>query len=410
MALLGYRYLTALDIGSSKISCLVAKQASDGSFQIIGRGYAGSAGIKNGVVDDLEKASASIKDAVLMAEKTSDRRIENVIVNISSPQMKSSYAHAQITIPEGRAITAGDVKKVIDTAGASVDLTDMEILHKLPVAYQIDEQKEVTNPVGLHGKTLQVTLLLVSVPLAQLRNLTAALDRLNITVMTRVATPYASACAVLNDDEKQVGTTLIDMGGGLVSVALFGDGFLRYAGALPIGSSLITKDIAQILKTPFIHAERLKTLEGSAFLSPKDTREQISVPLVGSLGETKIPRSHLISIIIPRVDETFELIRAFLKEQENTAFATDKIVLCGGGSLLRGIQEKSTQFLRAQVKLSAPVLPKGIEDGTNWTTFSTCMGLLIYAMNKRIQLEAGKKTWLNNGFLTRIFKWLIQNF
>jgi len=410
MIFLRPRYLTALDIGSSKISCLIAKIASDGTFNIIGQGCTASFGIKNGIIDDREKAYSAIKDAVLMAERQTDIQIENVIVNVSSPQMKSVYATAELSIPDNRTISSGDIKKLIDTATESVALDGMEILHRLPVSYQIDEREDVSNPIGLHGEKISVRLLIIAVPIAQIQDLNAVLERANLNVTARVATPYASACSVLTDDEKQVGTTLLDMGGGTLSVALFGDGFLRYVGMLPVGSSLITRDIAQVLKTSYANAERLKAREGNAFLSSKDTKEKIPFILAGSDTETKIPRSHLISIIIPRLEEMLGLARSFLKEMDNVAFATDKIVLCGGGSLLRGIQEKSTQILKAQIRLSKPMLPQGISENDNWTTFSTCMGLLIYAVNKRIQLESNKQKLFNNGLLARILKWLIQNF
>lgn len=406
------RYLTALDIGSSKISCLIAKTASDGTFSIVGQGCTASAGVKNGVIDDKEKAYSAIKDAVLMAERQSDIQIENVIVNVSSPQMKSTYATAELSITDNRAITSSDIKKLIDTATESVSLEGMEVLHKLPVSYKIDEREDVSNPVGLHGEKISVKLLIVSVPFSQIQDLNAVLERANLNVMARVATPYASACSVLTDDEKQVGTTLLDMGGGTISVALFGNGFLKYAGMLPIGASLITQDIAQVLKTPYANAEWLKTMEGNAFLSPKDTKEKISFVLAGSHAETKIPRSHLISVIIPRIEEILGFTRSFLREMDNGAHETEKIVLCGGGSILKGMQEKSSQILRAQIRLSKPMLPQGVDENenSNWTTFSTCMGLLIYTMNKRIQLESGKQKLFNNGLLARILKWLIQNF
>lgn len=410
MIFLKPHYLTALDIGSSKISCLIAKTSPDGTFNIVGQGYAASSGIKNGVIDDREKAYSAIKDAILMAERQNDLQIENVIINISSPQMKSTYAEAELSIPDDRSIASGDIKKLIDMATESISLEGMEILHKIPVAYQIDDRQDVSNPIGLHGKKVSIKLLIISVPFSQIQDLNAVLERANLNVIARVATPYASACSVLTEDEKQIGTTLLDMGGGTISIALFGDGFLRYVGMLPVGASLITRDIAQVLKTPYANAERLKAMEGNAFLSPKDTKETIRFVLAGSDTETKIPRSHLISIIIPRIEEMLGLTRSFLNEMDNVAFATEKIVLCGGGSILRGIQEKSTQILKAQVRLSKPMLPQGVEEGANWTTFSTCMGLLIYAMNKRIQLESGKQKLFNNGLLARILKWLIQNF
>ena len=408
-------FVTALDIGSTKICCLIAKVLSDGSFHIIGSGYAQAKGIKNGVIVHLNDATASIQDAIMMAEEKAERRVESVIVNISSTQLKSTFAKAEIEIADNKPVSSNDVRKLIDLALQKAELSDQEIIHQLPLSYDLDGQNDITEPSGLYGKKLSIILHVISVPLSQIRNLTLALERCHVSIDAKVATPYASALAVLSEDEKETGATLIDIGGGNASMAIFSGGFIRYAAALPLGGLLLTKDIAQVLKTPLPDAERVKTLYGSAFLSPQDEKETLSVPLIGETEEgtlTTLPRSYLISIMVPRIEEMLELTNGYLKSQETDDYATRRIVLCGGCSLIPGLREKASAMLEAQVRLGKPLMIKGLPDFMPSTTFSTATGLLRYAANRRIHSEDKriKPTTSSTNFIKRVTKWLMQNF
>ncbi len=408
-------FVTALDIGSTKICCLIAKVLSDGSFHIIGSGYAQAKGIKNGVIVHLNDATASIQDAIMMAEEKAERRVESVIVNISSTQLKSTFAKAEIEIADNKPVSSNDVRKLIDLALQKAELSDQEIIHQLPLSYDLDGQNDIIEPSGLYGKKLSIILHVISVPLSQIRNLTLALERCHVSIDAKVATPYASALAVLSEDEKETGATLIDIGGGNASMAIFSGGFIRYAAALPLGGLLLTKDIAQVLKTPLPDAERVKTLYGSAFLSPQDEKETLSVPLIGETEEgtlTTLPRSYLISIMVPRIEEMLELTNGYLKSQETDDYATRRIVLCGGCSLIPGLREKASAMLEAQVRLGKPLMIKGLPDFMPSTTFSTATGLLRYAANRRIHSEDKriKPTTSSTNFIKRVTKWLMQNF
>lgn len=408
-------FVTALDIGSTKICCLIAKVLSDGSFHIIGSGYAQAKGIKNGVIVHLNDATASIQDAIMMAEEKAERRVESVIVNISSTQLKSTFAKAEIEIADNKPVSSNDVRKLIDLALQKAELSDQEIIHQLPLSYDLDGQNDIIEPSGLYGKKLSIVLHVISIPLTQIRNLSLALERCHVSIDAKVATPYASALSVLSEDEKETGATLIDIGGGNASIAIFSGGFIRYAAALPLGGLLLTKDIAQVLKTPLSDAERVKTLYGSAFLSPQDEKETLSVPLIGETEEgtlTTLPRSYLISIMVPRIEEMLELTNGYLKSQETDDYATRRIVFCGGSSLIPGLREKASAMLEAQVRMGKPLMMKGLPDFMPSTTFSTATGLLRYAANRRIHSEDKriKPTTSSTSFIKRATKWLMQNF
>jgi len=409
-------YVTALDIGSGKICCMIAK-VSDDNISIVGMGYAQSQGIKNGVIVNLTQAAGSIQDAIIDAETKAHRKVESVIVNISSPQLSSVYVSAEVSIPESRVIIPSDVRKVIDLALAKIDLKEKEIIHQIPISYSLDGQTDIAEePTGLSGKVLGVTLHLITVPLVQIRNLSMALERCHVWMAGKVATPYASALSVLTQSEKDGGSTLIDIGSGIASLAIFSNGFIRYAAILPLGGNLITKDISYILKTPLKDAERAKTLHGSAFVAPEDEKNTVTLPLIGEEDEgitTTASRKTLISIIVARIEQIFDFLYMHLLSQEKDDLATRRIVLCGGVSQTVGLTEKANSMLGAQVRCGKPVYIKGLSETIPMTTTSTAVGLLLYAMNHRIQKEDKKIKKQSNkqpNWIKKVLKWIIQNF
>lgn len=406
-------YVTALDIGSGKICCMIAK-VSDDNIHIVGMGCAQALGIKNGVIVNFTQAVGSIQDAIIDAESKAKKRVESVIVNVSSPQLKSVYVSAEITIPDTRVIIPSDVRKVIDAALAKVDLKETEIIHQIPISYTLDGQSDIEDePTGLSGKTLGVTLHLITAPLAQIRNLSMALEHCHVWIAAKVATPYASALSVLSQSEKENGTTLIDIGSGIASMAIFSNGFIRYAGILPLGGNLVTKDISYVLKTPLKDAERAKTLNGCAIISSSDEKATVTLPLIGEEDEaatTTISRKTLISIMLARIEQIFDFLKMYLLGQEKEDFATRRIVLCGGFSLTAGIREKAAAHLDAQVRCGKPLYIKGLSEVLPMTTMSTAIGLLLYALNHRIQKEDKKIKQQNENRVKKVFKWITQNF
>ena len=204
------RYICALDIGTTKISCLVARVTSTNSLHIVASGYAQAYGIKYGVVENLNEAANSIKDAVVMAEENFGRRIDSVIVNVSSPALKSQYCEAEITLSENKTVTSSDMKKVVDAAIAKIDTSQQEILHQIPVCYTRNDQDEDLNPLGLTATKLKVKVLVITAPLHQIRDLTHALERYSIKIIAKVATPLADSLAVLSPEEKKAGAIVVD--------------------------------------------------------------------------------------------------------------------------------------------------------------------------------------------------------
>lgn len=406
-------YWTVLDIGTSKVCCLIVRIGVDERPEIIGVGYAPANGIKAGAIVDLDKATECISNVLSQAEKQAGRQIEKIIVNVSSTQLKSTHLYQETDIPEGRQITGTDVKKLVDHVLSTCIGPDEELIHAFPLNYVVDKEI-VQDPRGLYGRKLGVHMHFITILENQMRNLMAVLDRCHVQIEMKAATPYASALAVISEEEKELGACVIDMGAGTTSFALFLGGGLVHQGLIPNGGNSVTRDIAQGLSTSLSSAERLKTLNGAAFLSPKDHLERLIVPVLGEEAETtiQIPRSDLISIIIPRLEEILEQIGQKLEQEGRFLIATRRLILTGGGSELEGIKEKTALDLKASVRIGKIEQIKGLPAQFDAYTFSACIGLLKYAMikQKNFPIETVPSSSAPKSVFRKVVRWLIRNF
>ena len=255
----------------------------------------------------------------------------------------------------------------------------------------------------------------VSAQAGVLRNLTTVVQRCHLDIEALVVSPYASGLAALVEDEMELGVTVIDMGGGTTTVAVFFEGQVVFTDMVPIGGAHVTSDIARGLTTPLAEAERMKTLYGSAISSPLDDREVIDVPLVGEDRHTSpnhVPKSFLVSIIQPRLEETFEHVRSRLEISGFDKLAGRRVVLTGGASQLPGVRDMAQLVLDKQVRMGRPIRVHGLADSTGGPAFATCAGLLTYAVNEQIDAALLKRgdTEAPEGLMGRIGSWLRENF
>ncbi len=408
--------IAALDIGTTKVCCLIARPSGpDKPTRIVGIGHQAARGLRAGAIVDLEGVESSIRAAVEAAEQMAGENIRHVVVNYSGVGVSSRMIAYEVALG-GHAIGDADVRRVMDTEPALADMpADHELLHAVPVGYSIDGTRGVRDPRGLFGQRLGVNLHVISAPGASLRNLTTAVARGHLDVEQVVAAPYASALASLVDDEIQLGVTLIDMGGGTTSVAVFFDGELIHADCVPVGGVHVTNDIARGLSTPLAQAERLKTLYASALPSPSDDRETIAVPLIGEEAAAEpnlIPRSLLVGIVRPRVEEILDLVRGRLEAAGFDKTAGRRVVLTGGASQLSGVRELVGRVLDRQVRLGRPKTIEGLAEAVSGPAFSTAAGLLAFAMKtprvaEAAALHAGEH---HAGRMGRLGQWLRENF
>jgi cell division protein FtsA len=269
-----------LDIGSTKIACLIGRAESDGRLRALGFGWQKGRGVKSGGIVDLDDAEQAIRAAVGQAEDMANMRLKHVVVNLSCGQPESRLFNVQWPV-DGRAVTADDVKKVVREARNRAASGGRETIHALPLSFSTDETPGVTDPRGLFCETLTAQLHVVDAGNTALRTLAACLSRCELDISALVSAPMASGLATLVGDERELGATVIDMGGGTTTLAVFAEGQLLHTAQLPFGGMHVTNDIARMLSTSVAHAERLKALYGNVQGSPDDERELLPVPQVG---------------------------------------------------------------------------------------------------------------------------------
>jgi len=407
--------VATLDIGTTKITCLIARQEGTTPPRIIGVGHHVSGGVKGGAIVDMDQAETAIRAAVGAAEEMAGVNITGVTVALSGAHFKSRLVAYDISI-KGHEISDPDLRKILDPNRLSDKLPeDQAIVHTIPVGYSIDGNRGVRDPRGMFGDTLGVNLHVVTASLNAIRNIETCVQRCHLEIQGRVVSPYASALAALVEDEMKLGVTLIDMGGGTTDIAVFFDGELMHADCVAVGGGNVTNDIARGLSTSVQHAERMKTLYGNCMPSPSDDREVIKVPLIGEeqTGETNtVPRSMLVGIIRPRIEETFELVRDRLSAAGFESLAGPRVVLTGGASLLPGVRELAGDVLgKSQVRIAKPRYLEGMAEAASGPQFSTVAGLISHAFESptRFTSRTYRPKAQPDSRLGRIGQWLREN-
>lgn len=420
----------ALDIGSSKIACFIARTDDEGLPHVVGIGHQSAEGVRAGLISDMESVQRAIAAAVTSAEQMAGETIERVTVNVSGSQLFSQMATVELPL-NGRDVTDPDLQRIM-AQGQNLASEDsqghmLELIHTLPVHYVLDGQKGIRDPLGMIGHLLSVQLHLISASFGPVRTLITAIARCHLEVERLVAAPYASGLSCLVEDEMELGCTVIDIGAGTTSFGSFVEGHLIHADGISVGGSHITNDLARGLTTSLSNAERLKTLYGSAILSPKDERDIVDVPQIGEESPemaNHVPKAQLIRIIQPRLEEMFELVRAKLIAAGSMDAAGHRIVLTGGTSQLPGIRDMAQKILDKQVRLGKPIriarpipgvqqktdapMRTGLADAVSGPAFSTIAGLLGLAMATDFTSTNNRTTILGQNPFARLGQWLKQ--
>jgi cell division protein FtsA len=404
-----------LDVGTTKVVCLIAQFGEDGELQVTGVGHHRSRGMRNGQIANLDELEDSIRQAVGAAEQMANTRIEKVYCNVGCGSPRSRRVNIELSVA-GHQIREADVRRILDLSSLKLDGGDArDLIHCIPTGYSIDGSGGVVDPRGMYGNTLSVTIQLVDAAIGPARNLATAIERCELDIADRVVSPYAAGLACLVDDEKDLGVTIIDMGGGTTSIAVFMESQLVFVDSVSIGGNHVTNDIAKGLSTPTAKAERLKTLHGSVIQSPGAAREMLKVPLVGEddeSGAAEISKAMLVQIMQPRIEETLEHVRGALEAGGYAKAAGRRVVLTGGASQLEGVRDLAELVLDKQVRLARPKLVRGLAESLSGPAFAVAAGLLRYGLKEHVTRPAlaalqasGKKSSIG-----RIGRWLRENF
>ncbi|HZH28123.1 MAG TPA: cell division protein FtsA [Azospirillaceae bacterium] len=404
--------IAALDVGTTKVSCLIARVDEHGQPRVAGVGHQMSHGVRAGAIVDMDEAEAAIGAAVQAAEQMAQETIRSVVVNMSGGRPTSQTIGAEVGIG-GREVTDADMRRAMQQTRQMVGNGDTAVIHSIPIGFSLDGAKGIRDPRGMVGDRLGVQLHLVTAAGSARRNLSTCVARCHLEVEQFVVSPYAAGLAALVEDEMDLGVTLVDMGGGTTSIAVFLEGNMVFADTIPVGGAHVTSDIARGLTTSIAHAERMKTLYGHAMTSPADERETITVPQVGEDDETlanQVPKSLLVGIIQPRLEEIFELVRHRLEQSGFSKAAGRRVVLTGGASQLPGTRELAQLILDKQVRLGRPLRIKGLADSVAGPAFATAAGLIQYAVMQPLEIPAaGTSAEAQGNLLSRVGQWLREN-
>jgi cell division protein FtsA len=405
--------LGVVDIGTSKVCCFIARR-NEGEPHIVGIGHQIARGVRNGVIVDIDAASQSILAAIHAAEQMSGETLSEVVVNLSGAFGASRIIKSDIAL-NGREITDSDMRRVLDQGHHLKESGDREVIHSIPVGFSVDQSRGIRDPRGMYAQKLGVNMHIVSAQAGAVRNIANCIGRCHLEIGALVVSPYAAGLACLVEDEAELGVTVIDMGGGTTTVAVFFDSNLVFTDSVPVGGGHVTNDIARGLSTPLLHAERMKTLYGSAIASAQDEREMITVPQIGEEEESQanhVPKSLLVGIIAPRLEETFELVRDRLEQSGFDKIAGRRAVLTGGACQLPGVRELAGLILDKQTRIGRPLRLEGLAEATGGPAFSTSTGLVHFALSERAETPRRSRALADEsgGVLVRFGHWIRENF
>ena len=370
--------VSVLDIGSSKIACVIGR-AEQGSLKILGSALRESAGLRAGTVTSLDLAEESIRDCVAAAENHADARIQNVLISVSCGQPVSVNSRALMAL-DGALVSDSHLRQLLNDGRARCRLEGHEIIQSAPTAYVVDEARGVRNPSGMFCQRIGVAMHAVAVKPSPLQNLKLAVERCHLNVVGTLFSAYASGLAALTEDEKQIGATVIDMGGGCTSIAVFLEGHLVFADVVPKGGFTVTTDVAQMFAAPISAAERVKTLFGAALGDMEAGSDVVGIPQMGEDGDEavlRVPRSMLTRIIQARLDDIFEEVQKRLQASGFAEAAGRRAVLTGGACQLAGTRELAARWLNKQVRIGRPQNFPGLAGANTGPDYATAIGMLM---------------------------------
>jgi cell division protein FtsA len=394
-----------LDVGTTKVCMMIARaHADNSSLELIGTGYADSSGLVKGIVVDLEQAAASIRKAADEAESAAGVSVDWTLVGASGDHFESFNTHGALSI-EGtnHEVTPNDMEQVIQAARSVSVSQDREIIHVLPQEFLLDNHGGIQNPVGLTGSRLDVNIHIVTCESALNQNLIHAVNRAQMRVRKVCLQQLASAEAVLTRDERELGTVVIDIGGGTTDIAIFNRNAVRFTSILPVGGAHFTRDIALMLQTPMEDAERIKKEYGTVQTEKVSDEETIEVHGIGTQAARSVPRKYICEILRARGTELLELVKEHIWKAKESERLVAGVVLTGGGSILDGIPELMEDILNMPVRQGIPMGVMGLTKGLSHPVYATAIGLTKFAAEEATKSRKNpKKSGNSNSIINKI--------
>ena len=402
--------LVGLEVGTSKVACLVGEEREDGLVEVVGVGMHPSRGLKRGVVVDIESTVQSIQHAVEEAELMAGCEIHAVHAGIAGSHIRSLSSNG-VTAIKDREVTQADLDRVIDAARAVAIPADQKILHILPQEFVIDGQEGIREPVGMCGVRLEARVHLVTGAVSAAQNIVKCIRRCGLEVDDLVLEQLGSSYAVLGEDEKELGVCLIDIGGGTTDLAVFTDGAIQHTAVIPIAGDQVTNDIAVALRTPTQYAERIKIRHACALAQLAGGDEMIEVPSIGERPPRRLARQTLAEVVEPRYEELLTLAQMELRRTGLEPKVASGVVLTGGSAKMAGLIDLAEEVFHMPVRLGHSQNAVGLEEVLSNPIHSTGVGLLLYARQNRPAYRAEPRDLRGAGAIwERMRRWFQGNF
>ncbi len=372
------RTVLAIDIGSTKICAIIAEIDNNNVISITGAGTTKAQGLKKGSITNIELASRSIKTAVEDAKRVSGSTIQTAIVSISGAYTKSLNSNGIVNI-QSKEISLEEIKRVMHTSLYNANIpNEYEVLHALPFNFKVDDQDYIEDPLGMNASRLEVETHIITTQKSNLNNLKKAVRGAGVEVENVVLNSYASAIATLNEDERELGAAVIDMGGNTSNIAIYSGNSIRYNEFLGVGSNHVTSDLSMALHTPLNVADTVKLTYGS-LLTPSN--DLIELPIIGDENSThEVSLEVVHNVIFARVEETLMILAQFIENSGLKEQIGAGIVLTGGFSKMDGIRDLAiATFGSVPVRLAKPIEMNGLFDSLRGPEYSSAVGLVMYS-------------------------------
>lgn len=399
------KIITGLDIGSHSIKTVIAKKTgNDERLQIIGVGVAPSLGVRRGVIIDIDEAIESIKSSIREAERLAGVNVRGVVVNLDGAHITSKISKGVVAVSRAdQEISGEDISRVISAAEAVSLPLNKDILHVLPQEFVIDGERDIKDPLGMHGVRLELNALIVECSTPVLKNIGKCVEIAGFGVESIVLSPVAAAYSALSKRQKEIGVLALDIGSATTGVAVYEDGNIISTQILPVGSGHITNDIAIGLRTNIDVAERIKLEYGACLSDDVSKKDMIDLAKVGHEGHGNANKKEVAEIIEARLEEIFDLANKELKKIGKQGLLPAGVVLLGGGAKLPGIIELAKKCLKLPVQIGAPVEISGLSDYINDPLYATAVGLIRWNNDSFKGMESKSRArGKNDGVLAKI--------
>ena len=378
------KYFTALDIGTSKICAIIAEQTEKNKLNIIGFSETDSEGVSEGMIQNLIKATSKIKEVIKEAGEMAKVPIEFVNVGIAGKHIRSFSTHHSIGLQNNEnepiEINQSHVKKLEQRSKMAVIPTNHKIIHSMHQKFTIDEDHDSVDPIGEYGKKLEADFHIISANKVDIKIMEESIRRSQVKCRNLILEPIASSLALLDENDKEDGICLVDIGGGTTDISIFHDNIIRHTAVIPLGGDIVTQDIKEGLGLPRHHAEALKIKFGKALYVKRPIKEYVKIKGEGQREDKKILLDNLYKIIEARMEEIFEKVHQEILNSGMSEKLSAGIVITGGGSQLMNLKQQVKYITGLDVRKGYPssFLAKSDLVNLEYPKYSTAVGLLLW--------------------------------